>query len=350
MLLRRDHKKIILWLSLCAALVACMVMLGGYTRLSGSGLSITTWKPIHGTLPPLNYAQWQEEFEAYRLSPQFEQVNYDMTLDDFKAIFWPEYLHRLLGRLVGVVFFIPFAAFLWRGSITRAFGWRLITVFALGGLQGLVGWLMVKSGLVDEPRVSHLRLAAHLAMAFAIFALILWAVLDVKRDGRVQMAILPPKVLTAYKCWFSVLCVQIVFGAFMAGLHAGLIYNTWPDMNGQAIPDDMWYMSPWYINFLSNVATVQFIHRNLAVALAFGFVLWWYCSRKYVNNLAMRRLCLSVAAIIATQFTLGVLTLLHMVPLPLAWLHQLTGLILFAAGILLLHELTAAKFRERRVA
>ena len=350
MLTRRDHKTILLWLIICALLTAAMVMLGGYTRLSGSGLSITSWKPIHGILPPLNYAQWEEEFTAYRLSPQFEQVNYDMKLDAFKTIFWPEYLHRLLGRAIGLVFFIPYAIFLWRGSLVRSFGWRLLLIFALGGLQGLVGWLMVKSGLVDEPRVSHFRLALHLAMAFAIFAALLWAALDVNRAGRSSIASLPPAYFNAYRGWFAVLCTQIVFGAFMAGLHGGLVYNTWPDMNGQFVPDDMWFISPWFMNIFSNIATVQFIHRSLALCLAAGFALWWYFSRHYVNNSAMRRLCLSVAVIIATQFTLGVLTLLHGVPLPLAWLHQLTGLILFAVGIMLLHYLCGVRYRERHVA
>ncbi len=348
MYLRRDHKPVFVWLTACALLVACMVMLGGYTRLSGSGLSITSWKPIHGTLPPLNYAQWEEEFTAYRQSPQFQQVNYDMKLDEFKAIFWPEFLHRLLGRAIGILFFVPYAIFLWRNAFHRRFGYRLLMIFTLGGLQGLVGWLMVASGLIDEPRVSHLRLALHLAMAFAIFALILWSALDIRKP-EAQWAVIPNACLTAFKGWFALLCIQIVFGAFMAGLHGGLVYNTWPDMNGQFAPDDLWYMSPWLINFTSNIATVQFTHRTLAAILAISYGFWWYLCSPYVTKVPMQKLCAAVALIIATQFALGVLTLLHMVPLPLAWLHQLTGLILFAAGIMLMHRLSAARYRERHV-
>lgn len=348
-LIRRDRNHILLWLTLCALLVAGMVALGGYTRLSGSGLSITTWKPIHGTLPPLSYAQWQEEFTAYRLSPQFQLVNYDMTLDEFKTIFWPEYLHRLLGRAIGMLFFIPLVVCFFRRSLSPPFAWRLFGIFALGGLQGVVGWLMVASGLVNEPRVSHIRLALHFSLALTIFALLLWAILDILHENRVHWAKIPPKQLLAYKLWFSTLCLQLVFGAFMAGLHCGLVYNSWPDMNGQFIPDDIGYISPWYMNIFNNIATIQFIHRTLAILLCLGFAIWWISARHYVKNRAMQRLCLSVLAILATQFALGVLTLLHMVPLLLAWLHQLTALVLFAAGIMLLHHLSAAKYAERHV-
>ena len=168
------------WLLLCAALVALMVAVGGYTRLSGSGLSITEWKPVHGVIPPLSEAQWEEEFAAYRASPQYEKINRGMSLLEFKEIFWPEYLHRLLGRAVGLVFFIPFIYFAWKRAFPARFGVRLLGIFALGGFQGLMGWWMVKSGLVDNPHVSHLRLAAHLALAFALFALLLWSALDIK--------------------------------------------------------------------------------------------------------------------------------------------------------------------------
>lgn len=349
MLLRRDHKKILIWLLLSAFLVACMVMLGGYTRLSGSGLSITSWKPIHGTLPPLDYGQWQEEFEAYRLSPQFQQVNYDMTLAEFKAIFWPEFLHRLLGRAVGVIFIVPFAFFIARGAFVPRFAKRLFVIFMLGGMQGVVGWLMVASGLVNEPHVSHIRLAIHFAMALLIFALILWSALDVRDEGRVHLLSLPPRCLRLYKLWFSAICLQLVYGAFMAGLHGGLVYNTWPDMNGDLAPPDIFYIQPIVSNFYNNIATVQFIHRTLAVFLAGFYLFWWISARNHVNKPALNRLMSSVALILALQFGLGVITLLNMAPLPLAWFHQLTGLVLFAAGVTLLHALAAAKFSERHI-
>lgn len=348
-LTRRDHQPIILWLTLCALLVAIMVSLGGYTRLSGSGLSITTWKPLHGSVPPLNNTQWEEEYTAYRLSPQFQQVNYDMKLDEFKAIFWPEFLHRLLGRAIGLAFFLPYLAFLFRRSLTPRFAVRLFGIFALGGLQGIVGWLMVASGLVNQPRVSHLRLAAHFSIALVIFSFLLWSILDLLNARKTHWASLPASRLTAYKLWFAILCLQLLYGAFMAGLHAGLVYNTWPGMNGRFLPEDMWFMSPWLSNFINNIATVQFTHRTLAIFLGLSFPLWWIYTRPYVNNAPMRSLCFAVLGVLATQFTLGVLTLLHMVPLLLAWLHQLTALILLAAGIMLLHRLSATKYTERHV-
>lgn len=341
-ILYRDRRAILLWLGVCALLVAGMVLLGGYTRLSGSGLSITSWKPLHGTLPPLDGAQWAEEFDAYRQSPQFQQVNSDMTLEEFKGIFWPEFLHRLLGRLIGVAFFIPLLFFAARKSLTRRFALRLAGIFALGGLQGLVGWLMVASGLVDVPRVSHLRLALHLSVAFAIYALILWAMLDIAWR---EKPALPYNRSAArwFGLWFFMLCLQIVFGAFMAGLHAGLVYNTWPDMNGQFAPDEMLAMSPWYMNILENHAFVQFIHRQLAILLAAGFAFWWYCHRGYVKKTHLGKACAGMAVIIAGQVTLGVLTLLHMVPLPLALAHQMTALLLFTAGLALAHALARNK-------
>jgi heme a synthase len=337
-LIYRHRRSVILWLALCAALVAGMVLVGGYTRLSGSGLSITAWKPIHGSIPPLNQGEWEEEFAAYKQSPQFQKVNSDMGLDDFKRIFWPEFLHRLLGRLIGIVFLFPLLFFALRKSISRRFGWRLAGIFALGGLQGLIGWLMVASGLVDMPRVSHIRLALHLSVAFAIFALILWAIMD-NLPREKPLPFLKRRMVQSYKIWYFLLCLQIVLGAFMAGLHAGLIYNTWPDMNGQFLPDDIMAIYPWYMNFIDNHAFIQFAHRTLAILLAAGFAFWWYCHREYVKRAHLGRMCAVVAFILAAQFTLGVLTLLQVVPLPLALAHQMTALVLFAAGLALWHAL-----------
>jgi cytochrome c oxidase assembly protein subunit 15 len=339
-LLLRDQKPIAIWLAACALLIIAMVMLGGYTRLSGSGLSITTWKPIHGSIPPLDDAQWLEEFDAYKASPQYQKVNMGMSLDEFKSIFWPEFLHRLLGRLIGMVFFIPLIIFSLRRSMTRSFTWRLVGIFALGGLQGLMGWLMVKSGLVDMPRVSHLRLAAHLGLALLIFSLILWALLDILQPGRTKA---PPNSATSwYKFWLFLVAVQLLLGAFMAGLRGGLIYNTYPTMDGQWIPDGILSMSPIYINFIENIALVQFMHRTLALLVAGGFLFWWYSHKQYVKNRAqdskiLGRGCIGVALIIAVQFTLGVLTLLYQSPLMLALLHQIVAVVLLAYALMLLH-------------
>ena len=209
-----------------------MVVLGGYTRLSGSGLSITEWKPLHGALPPLNDVQWQEEFANYRATPQYAKVNEGMELPEFKSIYWPEYLHRLLGRVMGLVFFLPLLFFALKRAFTMRFGIRLTGIFALGGLQGAVGWIMVASGLIDQPYVSHLKLALHLGLAFILFALLLWTWLDVAQGGRRitdEGKTFSPRqsslFLSLYYTWFGLLCLQILYGALMSGLHAGHVYK-----------------------------------------------------------------------------------------------------------------------------
>ena len=307
-----------------------MVLIGGYTRLSGSGLSITSWKPVHGALPPLNDAEWNEEFSAYRESPQYQKVNSGMTLSEFKTIFWPEFFHRLLGRVIGAVFFVPLMVFAARRSFTPRFGWRLVGIFALGGLQGLIGWLMVKSGLVNDPQVSHLRLALHLSVAFGILGMLVWAILDLSSFPRRRESI--REWIPAYAgmtVWFALLCLQIILGAFMAGLHAGLAYNTWPTMNGEFLPGGL---------LADKVTLVQFLHRTLAVLLAFWFIFWWYWQRRYVKDNGLGKACTLVAVMLAAQFALGVFTLVNMVPLPLALAHQMTALLLFVAAVNLLYR------------
>lgn len=329
---RRDKRVVAVWLCICLLLVASMVLVGGYTRLSGSGLSITEWKPIHGVIPPIGEAEWDEEFQSYRASPQYEKVNKGMTLEEFKVIYWPEYFHRLLGRLIGFVFLFPLLVFAARRSITRRFGLRLTAIFALGGLQGAVGWLMVASGLVDSPYVSPIRLAVHLSLAFAIFALILWALLDIVPSRQSPVSRLRPATgdwgLETFLFWFTLLCLQIILGALVAGMHAGLVYNTWPSMNGQFMPDSL---------ISDGVTMVQFLHRKLAIGVAVLFIFWWYWQRLYVRENGLVRHVAMLAVVLAVQFALGVLTLLHAVPLPLALAHQMTALLLFAAATHLLH-------------
>lgn len=337
---------IIIWLLACATLVAAMVLVGGYTRLSGSGLSITTWKPIHGIVPPLNDYEWLEEFAAYQHSPQYQKTNQGMTLLEFKTIFWPEYFHRVLGRLIGIIFFVPLVVFALRRSFSRRFGWRLLGIFALGGLQGLIGWLMVASGLVDNPHVSHIRLALHLSVAFLIYGLIVWAILDVKCGVCLVPGKGPQgtrhKAQGTYYFWFALLCLQIILGALLAGLHGGLIYNTWPDMNGQMAPEGL-LAAPLH----ENITLLQFTHRTSAILLVLGFLFWWYLQREYVKNCHLGALCLLVAAVLAVQFALGVATLLLQVPLSLALIHQMTALLLFTVALVLLHRLrTAGKVKN----
>lgn len=331
-LIKRDRRAVTLWLCLCLLMVAMMVLVGGYTRLSGSGLSITTWKPIHGTMPPLNEQEWLDEFEAYKASPQYHKINSGMTMDEFRIIFWPEFLHRLLGRVVGMVFFLPLLFFTMRRSLSKHLTLRLAGIFALGGFQGLMGWLMVKSGLVDAPYVSPLRLAAHLSVAFTIFALILWTIMDIVFANR-QLTHIKSKTANYYIVWFMLLCVQIVMGALMAGTHAGLIYNTWPKMDGDWMPPDMMVVSPWY----ANIALIQFIHRTLAIFLALGFGCLYFINRKYVTNIQPRIASNVVMVVLSVQFILGIITLLYQAPLSLSLAHQMTGLLLFASAVVLLH-------------
>lgn len=347
----RDRCAILLWLMLCIQLVASMVLVGGYTRLSDSGLSITEWKPVHGMIPPLNEEQWQEEFEAYKTTPQYKKINRDMSLIGFKAIFWPEYIHRLLGRIIGFAFLFPLLIFMVRRSISRKFFYRMAEILTLGGMQGGVGWIMVESGLQNTPYVSHTKLALHLSIAFSIFALIQWAILDIINDNgtnnnaakkaapRLTEPFLKRPSVT-YKMWLFLLCTQIIFGGFMAGLHAGLVYNTWPTMNGEFLPNDLINSSSLAINMLENITFIQFIHRILAVFVAISFLFWCYSHRKYIMINYLYNICLFIALVIFIQFTLGVITLIYHVPLSLALAHQMNALLLWAMSICLLYKLT----------
>lgn len=328
-------RAITLWLTLCAILVVSMVAIGGYTRLSGSGLSITEWKPIHGSIPPLNDAEWQEEFEKYQQIPQYRAINPDMTLAEFKQIFWPEFLHRLLGRIIGIVFIIPLIFFWINGAFSHRFGCSLLAIFSLGGLQGFMGWYMVSSGLVENIYVSHFRLAAHLALALLLLGMIMWKILSVERGAwNVEREDLHAATLPrlTFAMWFTLLCLQILYGALVAGLHAGLLYNSWPTMNGEWVPSGL------SVAIFTDHTTVQFIHRMLAIFIAIGFGFWWFFSRIYVRNAGLVKLAASLACVIALQITLGVLTLVNAVPLGLGMLHQMTAVALFVLSIVLLHK------------
>lgn len=336
----KHQAPVVLWLIVCAALVASMVLVGGYTRLSGSGMSITEWKPIHGVIPPMNEAEWQEELEKYRQIPQYQLINKGMSLDEFKAIFWPEYWHRILGRIIGIVFALPLAFFWATGRITRRQGFTYLGIFALGGLQGFMGWYMVASGLTENTHVSHLRLAAHLSIAFTIFGLLIWQINSLSRAKPRDLSQAAPDPSTRsrslrinYTIWFILLALQIIYGAFMAGLHAGWMYNTWPTMNGA------WFPSELSADILNSHTTVQFIHRKLAIILTLGFICWWFFNRAYVKTSGLNKLASIILAIIGVQFLLGVLTLIKVVPLELAMLHQITALILFGASVVMLRKL-----------
>ena len=327
------RRAIAAWLFACCALVFAMVVVGGITRLTHSGLSIVEWQPLVGAVPPLDDAAWEDTFAKYRATPEFRLRNHDMTLAGFKQIFWWEYFHRLLGRLIGVVFVVPFAYFLARGAIARPLAWKLAAVFALGGLQGAIGWYMVKSGLVDDPRVSPVRLAMHLGMALFIYAAMLWIALDLRARAPAPRAAWAPLA----QAFAALVFVMALSGALVAGIHAGYSYNTFPTMNGQWVPDEILMIDPWWMNFVYNMATVQFDHRLLAFAVAAGAVaLAW---RGWRDAPWARGWAAALLAAAALQVSLGIATLLLRVPIPLAALHQAGAVLVFTCAVGLAHRL-----------
>jgi cytochrome c oxidase assembly protein subunit 15 len=333
------RKQVAAWLFACCALVFAMVVVGGVTRLTHSGLSITEWQPIVGTLPPLSEGAWQEAFAKYQQTPEFQQVNRHMTLAEFKPIFWMEWAHRLLGRLIGVVFFVPFLYFLLRRKLDWSLGWQLVGIFVLGGLQGAMGWYMVKSGLVDDPRVSQYRLTAHLGLAFLIYGLMLWVALGLlrPRDGYRDPRL---AALRRFSNWLvASIFVMALTGGFVAGIRAGFAYNTFPLMNGHVVPPEVLLLEPWWLNFFSNMATVQFDHRLLAWVLAFLVPWFWLKSRRAPLARAARLSCHALFAALALQVALGIATLLLVVPIGLAAAHQAGAVVLFSAALWVAHEL-----------
>jgi cytochrome c oxidase assembly protein subunit 15 len=334
------QKPIAIWLLACCALVFAMVVVGGVTRLTDSGLSIVEWQPIVGTMPPLGQEDWDELFEKYHQTPQYKKVNAGMSLDEFKGIFWWEYFHRLLGRVIGLAFFIPFLYFVIKKAIDRPLGLKLTGIFLLGGLQGAMGWYMVKSGLVDNPHVSQYRLTAHLGLAFLIYATMFWVALELLSPTAVSHGNIRLRALRRFSVWITTLIfIMILSGGFVAGIRAGLAYNTFPLMNGHFIPPEIFMLEPWYRNFFDNMATVQFDHRMIAWTLAILIPVFWYKSRKLPLSGSARLACSLLLIMLAIQITLGISTLLLVVPLPLAAAHQAGALLLFTAALWTNHQL-----------
>jgi heme a synthase len=332
------RRQIAAWLFSVCALLFVMIVVGGITRLTRSGLSIVEWQPIMGALPPLNEVQWQELFAKYRLTPEYKQVNFGMSLEDFKRIFWWEYIHRLLGRLIGLAFLLPYLWFLLRKRLDRANAWRLGFVFLLGAAQGALGWYMVMSGLVDDPRVSHYRLTAHLGLAVVIFAAMFWIALDMLRP-RADSAGPVPTLARSALALVAVVFVMILSGGLVAGIRAGYAYNTFPLMNGHFVPPEIFLVEPWHRNFFDNMATVQFDHRLIAWLLLIVVpLLWWLSRRTPVPGDARLASTLLLAAL-ALQVGLGIATLLLRVPVVLGAAHQGGALLVFAAALWFAHEL-----------
>ncbi|HEY2246746.1 MAG TPA: COX15/CtaA family protein [Bradyrhizobium sp.] len=328
------------WLFTVASLIAVMVLVGGATRLTESGLSIVEWKPVTGALPPLSQSEWERAFDAYKLIPQYRQLNAGMSLSDFKTIFWWEWSHRLLGRLIGAVYLLPFLYFLWRGGVSGELKRRLWLIFGLGALQGAVGWWMVASGLSERVEVSQYRLATHLVLALLIFAAIVWTL---RRLGD-----RPPLPVSArMKITGAVLVVltfvQLYLGALVAGLRAGLVYNTWPAIDGAFIPSGarLWFEQPWWHNLFENALTVQFEHRMTAYAL---FLLAALHAFDLIRAKAPRAAvtgALWLLGAVTLQAVLGILTLLNQVPVVLALAHQAVAITVLTLAVLQAERLAA---------
>jgi cytochrome c oxidase assembly protein subunit 15 len=338
------ERAIAFWLLACCAMIFLMVVIGGITRLSEAGLSITEWQPVEGVLPPLDQAQWIAEFDKYKAIPQYRAIHADMTLGDFKVIFFWEYLHRLWGRLIGVVFALPFLYFLLRGRISRQLAPRLLGLFALGGLQGLLGWYMVESGLESRIEVSQYRLAAHLAVALLIYGAMLWVALDLLWPR----AALPRErgqrgLRRGAGLILGLVFVTMIAGAFVAGLRAGYLDNTFPLMEGGFAPPDYWVLSPRALNWFENPTAVQFDHRLLAESLWLVIAGFWLYGRRATLPPRARVALPALFAMATVQAGLGIATLLLVVPLPLAVAHQAGALLLLTVALILRHQLPQAR-------
>jgi heme a synthase len=341
---KEPHRAVRWWLISVAVLIALMVLVGGATRLTESGLSIVEWKPVTGTVPPLSEAQWTEAFEAYKKIPQYRELNAGMNLHEFKTIFWWEWSHRLLGRFIGVAYLLPFLFFLWRGGLSGELKRRLWLLFGLGALQGAVGWWMVASGLSERVEVSQYRLATHLVLALLIFAGIVWTL---RRLGAQQQVAGSTRLKLTSALLVVATFVQLYLGALVAGLRAGRVYNTWPEIDGAFIPsaERLWFETPWWRNLFDNVLTVQFEHRMTAYALfALAALHAFDAVRSRAGAAASGALWLFAA--VSLQAVLGILTLLNQVPIGLALAHQAVAIIVLTLAVMQAERLAARKPAE----
>lgn len=321
------------WLILCSGLIFIMIVIGGLTRLTDSGLSITTWDPIMGAIPPFSHEEWQDRFTLYQQTPEYQKINQGMTLGEFKAIFWWEYAHRLLGRLLGLVYFIPFIFFILKGNLRGRLLWHTGAIFFLGGMQGAVGWWMVQSGLVDRPDVSHYRLAIHLLLAFGLHTYIWLLALRILKPVTTSAVSQPPLILLYLP---ALILIVILYGAFVAGLDAGMVYNSFPTMDGQWVPHELGHLQPWYADVTSNPVTVQWLHRWLATCVTFGIIALALFYRQ--QNSAWVFWLKVLAISVSIQFLLGIATLLSQVDICWAIVHQANGFVVYTISLVLAYE------------
>ena len=333
----KDNKKVIIWLFTGCLLIFIMVIVGGITRLTHSGLSISDYKLISGTIPPMNEQEWVEAFELYKQYPEYQKLHYHFELEDFKDIYFWEWLHRVIGRFIGIVFILPFLYFLVTKQLTGSTIKKSLVLFFLGGFQGFLGWYMVKSGLVDIPAVSHYRLAMHLVTAFITFAYAFWVALDLIYPKKKEI---DTKFRNLIRFGMAILLLQIIWGAFVAGLDAGWIHNTWPLMNdGKLIHETVWIeQNPLWRNFIEGKSGVQFVHRYLAYFVV-GIILYiWYRSRNLSLTTLQQKSINALLILVFLQFLLGVLTLIYAVPVWLGVTHQVGAFCLLAAMTFALHR------------
>jgi len=323
-----------LWLLIVAVLVFAIIVVGGITRLTESGLSMVDWRPVTGLLPPLSEDDWQEAFQAYKQYPEYRLVNRGMALAQFKTIYWWEYAHRLLGRFIGLAFFVPLFVFWMRGAIPARYKPRLLGLLLLGGAQGFLGWFMVQSGLVDRPDVSHYRLTAHLGLALILFMALLWTALDFLAARR---GLRHPRLRRWGMVFLLLVFLQCLLGGMVAGLDAGLAYNSWPDMGGHFLPPLAFAMEPAWINFLENPALVQFEHRIGGYLVAIAVVLLLLRSMRGNIPAPAKMGAVALVLIVAGQVIIGVLTVLNQVPIALGALHQALAVILLAGAVMFVH-------------
>jgi cytochrome c oxidase assembly protein subunit 15 len=333
-----------IWLFSVAALIVIMVLVGGATRLTESGLSIVEWKPVTGALPPLSNAEWEQAFAAYKMIPQYRELNAGMTLSEFKTIFWWEWSHRLLGRVIGVVYLLPFLYFIWRGGLSAELKRRLWLIFGLGALQGAVGWWMVASGLSQRVEVSQYRLATHLVLALLIFAAIVWTL---RRLDERPVPVASWRLKATSFALVVLTFIQLYLGALVAGLRAGLLYNTWPEIDGALIPagNRLWFEQPWWRNLFENALTVQFEHRMTAYAL-FALAALHVFDALASGARAVANAALWLLAAVTVQALLGILTLVNQVPLALALSHQAVAIAVLTLAVLQAERLAGVQSRK----
>ncbi|GHA43856.1 heme A synthase [Salinimicrobium marinum] len=333
----KDNKKVVYWLFTGCFLIFVMVIVGGITRLTHSGLSISDYKLISGTIPPLNEEEWIAEFEHYKQFPEYQKLHFHFDLEDFKDIYFWEWLHRFIGRFIGIVFIIPFLYFLVTKQLSRSTIKKSLVLLFLGGFQGFLGWYMVKSGLVDMPAVSHYRLAMHLTTAFLTFAYAFWVAMDLIYPRRKEIN---KKFRNIIGVGLVILIIQIVWGAFVAGLDAGWIHNTWPTMNEEKWIHETVYIeqNPVWKNFVEGKSGVQFVHRYMAYIVV-GFIFYiWYKSRSMALRLPQQKGINALLILVFVQFILGVLTLIYAVPVWLGVAHQVGAFFLLTAMTYTLHR------------